>query len=105
VRRFKQEAYVGQLSNPLSGAVAPYKSNITTVDVYAVPGDDTSGTETTTGQDNVTLPHQGAVLLNAGRVVTAPDGTIEFQAGPSAGIAYFVNGDTSVVQEICAALA
>ena len=46
----------------------------------------------------------GAVLLNAGRTVTAPDGTIEFSAGQQDFIDAFVNGNIAVLDELCAAL-
>ena len=46
----------------------------------------------------------GAVFLNAGRVVYAPDGSIEFQAGPQGFNDYFVNGNTAALDQLCAAL-
>jgi hypothetical protein len=45
----------------------------------------------------------GAVLLNAGRTVTAPDGSIDFRAGPQDFLDYSL-GNTDVVNELCAAL-
>ena len=76
-------------------------SNIT--DVLAVPGDFSLPTETVTGQANITIPGMGAVLLNAGRTVTAPDGSIDFRAGPQDFLDYAL-GNTDVINELCAAL-
>jgi hypothetical protein len=45
----------------------------------------------------------GQVLLNAGRTVTAPDGSIDFRAGPQDFLDYAL-GNTDVVNELCAAL-
>jgi hypothetical protein len=105
VRRFIQETFVSQFSNVVAGTAVPYKQNNTIVDVLAVPGDFRTATETNTGENNFTVPHMGAVFLNAGRSVTAPDGTIEFLAGPSGFYDYFVNQNASAIQELCAALA
>jgi len=43
------------------------------------------------------------VLLNAGRTVTAPDGSIDFRAGPQDFLDYFL-GNTNVVNKLCATL-
>jgi len=103
-RRVIYDQYVSQFINPLTGAAVPYKQHSTTTDILAVPGDFTSATETTTGQNNYTVPHMGAVLLNAGRVVFGADGTLEFSAGPQGFIDYFYNGNTAAVDELCTAL-
>lgn len=93
-----------QKSNPLTGATTPYTQASNITDVLAVPGDLGSATETVTGQASITVPGVGAVLLNAGKTVTVPDGTIEFRAGPQDFLDYFVDGDTSVIDQLCAAL-
>jgi hypothetical protein len=93
-----------QKSNPLTGATAPYNQAFTSTDVLAVPGDLSSATRTVTGAANITVPGVGAVLLNAGRTVTAADGTIEFSAGPQDFIDAFVNGNMAVLDKLCAAL-
>ena len=104
-RRVIGEDYTSaQFSNPLTGATVPYTQHNTTTDVLAVPGDLGSVTETTTGENNYTVPHQGAVLLNAGKVVFGADGNLEFRAGPQNFLDYFVNGDSSVINGLCAAL-
>ena len=105
-RRVIHEAYsFGQFSNPLTGAVVPYTQHDNITDVLAVPGDFSSATETFTGEQIVKPAHGAPVNLNAGIFVTAPDGTIEFRAGPQNFLDYFVNGDTSAIQKRCAALA
>jgi hypothetical protein len=93
----------GQFSNPLSGAIVPYTQHNVITDDLAVPGDFSSATETNTGENNFTLPGQGAILLSSGRIVTAPDGSIEFRAGPQ-GFLDYGNGDSSAMAKICAAL-
>jgi hypothetical protein len=95
----------GQFSNPLTGAVVPYTQHDTIIDVLAVPGDFSTATETNVGENIFKPAHGAPVFLNAGTLVTAPDGTIEFRAGPQDFRDYFVNGDTSAFQNLCAALA
>ena len=105
-RRDIHENYsTGQFSNPLTGAVVPYTQHDNITDVLAVPGDISSATRTFTGENIYKPAHGAPVLLNAGKVVTAPDGTVEFRSGPQDFLDYFVNGDTSVIQKLCAALA
>jgi hypothetical protein len=103
-RRVIYDQYFSQFSNPLTGTVVPYTQHNTTTDVLAVPGDFSSATETTTGQNNFTVPHLGAVLLNAGKVVFGADGTLEFSVGPQGFLDYFYNGNTAALDELCAAL-
>jgi hypothetical protein len=104
-RRVKHDQYTSaQFSNPLTGAAVAYTQSDTTTDVLAVPGDLGSITETNVGENNYAVPHLGAVFLNAGRTVASPDGSLEFEAGPQGFIAYFVDGDASVLQPLCAAL-
>jgi hypothetical protein len=104
-RRVVHETYSsGQFSNPLSGAVVPYTQHDTITDVFAVPGDLSTATETNVGE-NIFKPAQGAPVFEyAGRFVVAPDGTIEFRAGQNDFFAVFVDGNTSVLQPLCAAL-
>jgi hypothetical protein len=95
---------VGAFSNPLTGASVPYNQHLTTTDVLAVPSEFGSATETTTGSVNFTVPGMGAVLLNAGRTVFDPNGNLDFSAGPQSFVDYFVNGNTSAVDQLCTAL-
>jgi hypothetical protein len=103
-RRVKHDQYTSaQFSNPLTGAAVPYTQSNTTTDVLAVPGDLSTATETNVGENNYTVPHLGAVFLNAGTTVIFPDGSLDFEAGPQGFLAYF-DGDASVLQPLCAAL-
>ena len=103
-RRVIYDQFVSQFTNPLTGAAIPYKQHSNTTDILAVPGDLASATETTTGVNNFTVPHMGAVFLNAGRAVFGADGTLEFSAGPQGFIDYFYNGNTAALDELCTAL-
>jgi hypothetical protein len=93
-------------SNPLSGKTVPYTQtgNITTV--LAVPGDFGSATETIVGENVYTDPvtHK-KVLRSTGRVVFGADGTLDFRAGQQPFLDAFVDGDMSVFDAVCAALA
>jgi hypothetical protein len=102
-RRVIYDQFVSQFTNPLTGAAIPYKQHGNTTDILAVPGDLASATETTTGQNNFTVPHMGAVFLNAGRTVFGADSTLEFSAGPQ-GFIDFDNGNTAALDELCTAL-
>jgi len=103
-RRVIHQTNDSALSNPLTGAAIPYLQKNTITDVVAIPGDfPDSATETITGEQNFTVPGMGPVMLNAGRIVTAPDGTVEFSAGPQGFMDYF-SGDTSALDELCTAL-
>ena len=105
-KRVVHENYsFGQFSNPLTGNAVSYTQHDTLTDVLAVPGDLSTETETVTGENIFKPAHGAPVFLNAGRTVFAPDGTVEFRAGPQDFLDYFVNGDTSVIQPLCAALA
>jgi hypothetical protein len=94
---------VGGPDDAFTGATAPYSQTSNITDTLGVPGDFSSATETVTGQGNITLPGRGAVLLNAGRTVWAPDGSLDFRAGPQDFLDFFL-GNTDKINELCAAL-
>jgi hypothetical protein len=102
-RRVIYDQYFSRLINPLTGTAVPYTQHTTITDVLAVPGDLASTTETFTGQNNFTVPHMGAVFLNAGKIVFGADGTLEFSAGPQGFVDYF-SGNTAAFDELCSAL-
>ena len=91
-------------TNPLAGTFVPYRQAVTYSDVFAVPGDLATATETTTGVVNFVVPGAGAIVRNAGRTVIGSDGTLEFRAGPQAFIDFFLEGDASALDPLCAAL-
>jgi hypothetical protein len=103
-REIHEDWRPGQFSNPLTGAVVPYRQTTNIVDVLAVPGDFDSATETNTGQGNFTVNGHGVVFHNSGRVVTGADGTIEFRSGKSDLLDYFVEGNTAAIAELCSVL-
>jgi hypothetical protein len=93
-------------SNPLTGRTLPYTQTSKITTVLAVPGDFASATETTVGEIIMTDPvTQQKVLRSTGRVVFGADGTLDFRAGQQPFIDAFVEGDTSVFDAVCAALA
>jgi hypothetical protein len=106
VHRYFHDHYtVGELSNPLTGATVPYTQTDTRTDVFAVPGDVSSATETTTWEIEAHLAGGAPLFRNTGRTVVGPDGTTLFRAGPLGFWQLFVDGDASVLDPICAALA
>jgi len=92
-------------TNPQAGTTVPYHQAQVVTDVLAIPGDPGSASETTTGVINFILPGEGAIVRDAGKTVFGFDGTLEFQGGSHAFVDYFVNGDTTVFDPICSALA
>jgi hypothetical protein len=103
VRRDRHDRYDGQLSNPAAGTSLPYTQVQETTDELAVPGDFSSATTTITGQMHIRTSTGAPVLIGAGRLVFAPDGSVEFQAGPS-GFLGLIFGEPAAVDPICAAL-
>jgi hypothetical protein len=93
-------------SNPLSGKTVPYTQTGKITTVLDVPGDFASATETSVGENIYTDPvtHR-RVLSSTGRVVLGADGTLDFRAGQQPFIDAFVDGDMSVFDAVCAALA
>jgi hypothetical protein len=93
-------------SNPLSGKTVPYTQTNKITTVLAVPGDFASATETIVGENIYTDPvtHR-KVLRSTGRSVFGADGELDFRAGQQPFLDAFVEGDMSVFDELCAALA
>lgn len=93
-------------SNPLNGKVVEYIQNGNITDDLLVPGDFASARETQTGVNSYFDPvtHR-KVLQSTGRTVFGADGSLEFSAGHQWFIDMFVNGDASVLDDVCAALA
>ncbi len=105
-RRVLRHSWVASyLSNPLTGAIVPYTQREILTDVLAVPGDFSTSTQTLVGENIYKPAHGAPVGFTVGRVVVGPDGTQEFLAGQDTFDDYFVDGDTSVLQPLCAALA
>jgi hypothetical protein len=111
VRRIVHETFLGAtFTNPLTGDFVRYTQSNTIHRTYAVPGDISSITETTTGNAAIFLdPGQGAIVLNAGRTIWTFDPVLDdlvfvSGAGPQAFVSVFVDGDLSVLDPICDAL-
>ena len=105
VRRVLRDDYsFGQFSNPLNGAAVPYDQRDTRTYVLAVPGDLSSATETATFESAYRLKEGAPLLLNDGRMIFAPDGTVESYSGRLDWVKLFVEGDTSVLDPLCTAL-
>ena len=106
VRRVLTDDYTfGEFSNPLTSKTVPYSQSDRRTDVLAVPGDLGSATETINWNIHFHAPGTGTpVFVNAGRTVQAPDGTLESRSGRLEFFDLFVDGDTSVLEPLCAAL-
>jgi hypothetical protein len=93
-------------SNPLTGATVPYTQTNKFTAVLAVPGDLDSATTTIVGETIWTDPQtHKKVLRSVGRQVLAADETVEFRSGQQPFLDAFVDGDMSVFDAVCAALA
>jgi hypothetical protein len=106
-KRVLQETWSSTFwSNPLSGKVVPYHQRDKITTELTVPGDFDSAIETTVGSNMITDPvtHR-KVLYNAGRTVFGADGSLESSTGHQPFVDAFVNGDMSVFDDVCAALA
>jgi hypothetical protein len=103
-KRVLRDDSAGEFFNPITGATVPWKQYEIHTSVLAVPGDLDSRTVTIVGEFVITVPHLGAVALEAGRVIEEIDGTDAFRAGPQDFTDYYSNGDTSAVEKLCGAL-
>ena len=92
-----------RLSNPVTGASVPYDQHDIDTNILATPGDLDSATTYSEEHIVASAPGYGTVLVNVGRSVTAPDGTVLSRTGRRDFDAYF-GGDGSVMDELCAAL-
>jgi hypothetical protein len=106
VRRVLRDDYTfGEFSNQSTGVTVPYRQSDIRTDVFAIPGDLGSATETTTWNVEFHAPGSGApVLINTGRTVQAPDGTLESRSGRLEFFDIFGDGETSLLAPLCAAL-
>jgi hypothetical protein len=103
-KRVLRDDLAGEFFNPITGATVPWTQYEIHTSVLAIPGDLSSRTVTIVGEFVITLPHLGAVALEAGRVIEDADGNNEFRAGPQDFLDYYANGDTSAVEKLCGAL-
>jgi hypothetical protein len=106
-RRHIYDQYTfGQWSNPLAGTVVPYTQTTVVDDVYTIPGDMSSGTETSTGENVYRVGTGAPVLFGNGRQVSSNvDGSLLESSGRNDFVLAFNENDPSVFGPICAALA
>jgi hypothetical protein len=91
-------------SNPLTGKVVTYTQRQTFFDELTVPGDFSSTVEKQTGENMYTDPVTNKkVLRSAGRVVWGPDGLLA-ESGKHWDVDMFLFGDTTLLDDVCAAL-
>ena len=91
------------LTNAVTGASVSYDQHDVDTDILAVPGDLDTATTYSVESFVAVAPGLGAVLVNKGRSVRAPDGSLVQRTGRRDFDAYF-GGDDSVVAGLCAAL-
>jgi hypothetical protein len=91
------------LSNPSTGAAVGYNQHDVDTEILAVPGDVATATTTSVESFVAVAPGYGSVLVNTGRSVYAPDGSVLSRTGRRDFDAYF-GGDESVMAPLCAAL-
>ncbi len=91
------------LSNPTTGTSVAYDQHDIDTNLLAVPGDLDTATTMSVEFLVASAPGYGAVLVNVGLTVTAPDGSVLSHTGRRDFDAYF-GGDASVVDDLCAAL-
>jgi hypothetical protein len=105
-RVFHDQWIDAQWENPLSGRFVPYHQNDTITDELLVPGDLSSARETTVGNNVMIDPLTHRKVLQAtGRTVIGADGSLEFRSGKQPFLDSFIDGDMSVFDDLCAALA
>jgi hypothetical protein len=93
-------------SNPLNGDIVSYTQSNTTTTVLAVPGDFSSGVETTVGENIYRDPLSGrVVMMSVGRQMITEDGELLFRSGKQPFLDAFINGDWSGFDALCAVLA
>ena len=103
VRRVFQADTDGRWSNAITGQSVPYEQHQIITDIFTVPGDLSSFTETTTGVNRFVLPHDGALALDNGRMTTDPNGDFTFLT-PNHDIEAYLLGSPSALGKLCTAL-
>ena len=106
VQRHFREWMSGTFTNPDTGRSVPWEQHDTIIHNLSVPGDLDSGTIRTTGLiTRVSLPGGGSILLDAGTILEDfATGDLLHEGGPHPFRDYFVNGNASALQPLCAAL-
>ena len=93
-----------QWSNPLNGRTAPYTQRNNDTFVLATPGDESTGTDTITGELIMKSGSGAPILFQTGRDVHSPTGDLLSMAGRQDLTAFFEQGDEHALDLLCAAL-
>ena len=99
------ETFTGNFTNPATGKVALWNQHDTVIHNLAVPGDDTTGTEHVSGLLTRTwLRGGGTIIGDTGTMITDTDGNPLTLSGHHPFLDFFVFGDTTALDPLCAAL-
>ena len=93
-----------QWSNPVNGRTAAYTQRNNDTFVLATPGDESTGTDTVTGELIMRAGTGSPVLFATGRQVHGPTGDLLSTAGRNDLTAFFEQGDEHALDLLCAAL-
>jgi hypothetical protein len=105
LRRHFRETFTGTFTNPDTGLVALWNQHDTVIHNLAVPGDDTSGTEHVSGMfTRAWMPGGGTIITDAGTMITDTDGNPLSLSGHHPFLDFFVFGDPTALDSLCAAL-
>ena len=105
LQRHFRESLDGAFTNPETGLVALWTQHDTVIHNLSVPGDDTSGTEHVSGLfTRAWLPGGGTIITDAGTMITDSEGNPQSLSGHHPFLDYFVFGDASALDALCAAL-
>jgi hypothetical protein len=102
-RRVHFERLEGTLINPLTGLTAIATTSSTIIDTLAIPGNLDTMTTQQTGPFKITLPGNGVLLIDTGRVIFDAEGDVVSHNGHLALFDYF-NGNPEAAAKLCAAL-
>jgi hypothetical protein len=104
VTRVRENIFYGtRLGNPVTGVSVPYRQHDIDTDILATRGDLSTATTYSVESLVATAPGYGVVLVNKGRSVYGPDGSVLSRTGRRDLDDYFA-GNTAAVAKLCAAL-
>src|SRR4051794_25470927 len=105
LQRHFRESFDGTFTNPDTGLLALWTQHDTVIHILSIPGDDSSGTEHISGLDTrAWLPGGGTIITDAGTMITNTAGDVASASGHHPFLDFFVSGDTSALDPLCAAL-
>jgi len=105
LQRHFRESLDGTFTNPNTGLVALWTQHDAVIHTLTVPGDDSSGTEHISGLGTrAWLPDGGTIFTDAGTMIINTAGDVATASGHHPLLDFFVSGDTSALDPLCAAL-